>query len=307
MSAADVVATPSAPGCDGAGRRELPPSMVERMTLILDAFGGRSTRLSLEQVARQTDLPRSTAHRILEQLVRLEWIEHPASGYCLGRRARNLGGGAEGHGEIRAAAAPVLHDLQVRTGLVVHLAVLEGADVLYLDKVGGASASSVPSRVGGRAPAHCTALGKAMLACLSPEHVDELMGDRLGRLTPRSIDDLVVLHGELNRIRSRRGLAFERAEAVPQIACVAAPVRGPDGPLAAISLVGNAGAALEKVAPLVVDAARQVSTALQPHSRSRRSSTVLSVLELTSPRHAAEDDRTRAPSRHGRGPRDMAS
>ncbi|MDP5181911.1 IclR family transcriptional regulator [Blastococcus sp. BMG 814] len=253
-----------------AGRPELPPSMVERMTLILDAFEGRSTRLTLEDVARRTHLPRSTAHRILDQLVRLSWLEHTPFGYRLGQRALGLGGCDGGFEEIRVAAAPLLHELQIKTGMVVHLAVLEGAAVYYLDKVGGRFAGAVPSRVGGRAPAHSTALGKAMLAWLEPEQVDCQIGQAIGRLTSRTIGDLSTLHQELNRIRQRRGLAFERGECFSGIACVAAAVRGPEGPLASISLVGDARTPLEKVAPLVVDAARQVSLALHPNLDSDR-------------------------------------
>ncbi|MFG1949045.1 IclR family transcriptional regulator [Nonomuraea sp. NPDC048826] len=229
-----------------------PPSMVERMTLIMDVFARRSTRLTLEDVARRTRLPRSTTHRILDQLVRLDWLDHTSSGYGLGRRALGLGGGEGGHGELREAAAPLLHELQLSTGLVAHLAVLDGADVLYLDKAGGRLAGSVPSRVGGRAPAHLTALGRAILAWLEPERAHALVG------APGS------LHQELHRIRQRRGLAFERGDCFPGVSSVAAAIRRPGGPAAALSLAGDARAPLERVAPLVADAARQVSRALAP-------------------------------------------
>lgn len=245
-------------------RRELPPSMVERMTLIMDSFTGRHTRLTLEDVARRTHLPRSTAHRILDQLVKLRWLEHTSFGYSLGQRALGLGGGDGSHGEIREAAAARLHDLQIKTGLVAHLAVLDGSEVFYLDKVGGRFAASVPSRVGGRAPAHSTALGKAMLAWLDPEQVDVQIGGAIDRLTNRTIGDLNTLHHELFRIRQRHGLAFERGECFTGISCVAAAIRGADGPVAAISLVGDARTPLEKVAPLVVDAARESAAALFP-------------------------------------------
>lgn len=244
--------------------RELPPSMVERVTLIMDLFERRSTRLTLEDVAGCTRLPRSTAHRILDQLVRLCWLDHTSAGYCLGRRALGLGGRDGSHGEIRAAAAPLLHQLQMRTGMVVHLAVLDGAEVHYLDKVGGRFAASVPSRVGGRAPAHSTALGKAILAWLEPEQVDARVATVISRQTTRTIADMGTLHQELHRIRSRRGLAFERGECFPDLACAAAAVRGPEGPMAAISLVGDSRTVLEKVAPLVVHAARQTSLSLCP-------------------------------------------
>ncbi|MEU8803083.1 IclR family transcriptional regulator [Spirillospora sp. NPDC048819] len=250
-------------------RGDSPPSMIERMTLILDAFNGPTARLTLEDVARRTGLPRSTAHRILDQLVRQGWLAHHSFGYGLGRRALGLGGQDGGHGKIREAAAPLLHELQVTTGLVAHLAVLDGAEVFYLDKLGGRLAASVPSRVGGRAPAHCTALGKAMLAWLEPEQVDALLGAGISRFTSRTIGELGILHQELHRVRQRRGLAFERGESFPGIACVAVAIRGAEGPVAGISLVGDIRTPLENVAPLVVTAARETSQILFPGATPR--------------------------------------
>ena len=255
---------------EAAERRELPPSMVERMTLILDAFPGPSARLTLEDVARTTHLPRSTAHRILDQLVKLSWLQHSSFGYRLGRRALHLGGTADDTSELRSAAAPFLHALMLRTGLTVHLAVLEDGQVRYLDKIGSRFATTVPSRVGGHAPAHCTALGKAILAWLPAEDVDDRIADAIHTRTGRTIPDLEALHTELNRIRARRGLAVERGECFDRISCVAAAVQAPEGPIAAISLVGDTSTPVERVAPLVLDAARQVSLELYPDLETRR-------------------------------------
>jgi DNA-binding IclR family transcriptional regulator len=238
--------------------------MVERMTLILAAFEGPSTRLSLEEISRVTHLPRSTAHRILDQLIRLDWLSHSAFGYSLGRRSLSLGGSTGVFEDLRAAAAPVLHQLHLRTGLVVHLAVREGPEIRYLDKVGGRFVAAVPSRVGGRAPAHKTALGKAILAWTDAEEIDREIRPSFLSSTNQPVDSLQRLHQELHRIRTRKGLAFERGECVPAIGCVAAAVRGPDGPVAAISLVGEVSAPLEKGAPLVVEGARCVSDTLYP-------------------------------------------
>lgn len=265
MSVAAVEAAPA----QSSTSPQLPPSMVERMTLILDAFPQRTSRLTLEEVARATHLPRSTAHRILDQLVRLQWLDHTSFGYSLGRRALQLGGGDDA-GELRSAASPFLHDLMLRTGLTVHLAVLDGGQVRYLDKLGGRFATSVPSRVGGHAPAHSTALGKAMLAWLDPEDIEERVGAAMSRRTESTIIDLSALHQEMHRIRTRRGLAFEQGECFENIGCAAAAVQAPEGPIAAISLVGDAGTQLQRVGPLVLDAARQISLSLFPDLDSMR-------------------------------------
>lgn len=244
--------------------RGLPPSMVERMTLILDAFDGRCDRLTLEDVARRTELPRSTTHRILDQLVRLRWLERTSAGYALGQRPLGFTDHGDSYAELREAAAPLLHELLMKTGMVVHLAILDGAEVYYLDKVGGRFAVKVPSRVGGRLPAHTTALGKSMLAWLEPEEVESRLDGAIGKLTGHTIGEFATLHQEFNRIRQRHGLTFEHEECSPGIRCVAAAIRGPEAPLGSISLVGDRRAPLERVGPLVVDAARRVARALRP-------------------------------------------
>ncbi|WP_315903991.1 IclR family transcriptional regulator [Streptomyces fulvoviolaceus] len=242
-----------------AERPVLPPSMMERVTLIMDLFEHPRTRLTLETVSRRTLLPRSTAHRILDQLVRLDWLHHTESGYTLGPRALGLGGREIGHSTLRAAAAPQLLELAMRTKMVVHLAVLDGLEIYYLDKIGGRAAVDVPSRVGGRAVAHCTGLGKAMLAWLNPEEVDTRYAQAMERRTDHSIDRLDALHRELGAVRRRGGLAVDQGECFAEIACLGLAIRGPEGPVGAISVVGEARSAVERVAPLVVNAVRAVS------------------------------------------------
>lgn len=274
-------------------RRDVPSSMVERMTLIMDTFDGRNSRRTLEDIVTLTRLPRSTAHRILDQLVRLHWLNHTSSGYALGKKALSLAGRDGGHSETRQAALPLLYQLQARTGLVAHLAVLEDAEVYYLDKISSPSAVSVPSRVGGRAPAHATALGKAVLAWLEPEAVDAMLRGRISRLTSRTIVEMGTLHQELHRIRNRRGLSFEREEYCPGIVCVAAAIWGQDEPLAAISLAGDIGTSLEKFAPLVVSVAQQVSQALCSEGQHQRTPYQKSAQSRRQPRHEPKPSRER--------------
>ncbi|RHW23655.1 IclR family transcriptional regulator [Nocardioides immobilis] len=236
--------------------------MIERVTLILDLFRGPAEQLTLEEVSNRTNLPRSSAHRILEQLSNVQWVSRSPAGYRLGPRARGLGRLAGGDSALRSAAAPVLYHLAMVTGMVAHLAILDGDAVVYLDKVGGRQMADVPSRVGGRSAAHSTTPGRAMLAWLPAEEVDDrLLG--LGTSTSDRIPDLSVLHRDLERIRARNGLTFGRGETSPHIGCVAVGVRGPDGPVGAVSLVGDSRAPLERVAPLVIRAARKVAHDLE--------------------------------------------
>lgn len=240
-----------------------PTSMLERMTLILDAFDGPTARLSLAEVVDATQLPRSTLARILSRLVGLRWLEHTASGYQLGSRVFALAQGQDRRTEIRSAATPLMNDLQLRTGMVVHLAVLDRGDVVYLDKIGGRFASALPSKVGGRRRAYATAVGKSMLALVAPEQIDDLYPKVLTRYTDHTIATRVTLHRELDRIRRSRGLAFDRQESVRGIACIGAAVRDASGPVAGISLCGALShAQFKRLAPLVVPAAREASRIL---------------------------------------------
>lgn len=237
--------------------------MIDRFTVILDAFDDRTSQLTLEELTRRTQLPRSSVHRILKHLVRLDWVEHTSCGYRIGQRTLRLGGVSDGYNEIRGAAAPLLHELHVQTGMVVHLAVLDDGESVYLDKVGGRTAASLPSRVGGRGPAYSTACGKSMLAWLAPERVENLYEQRLRRCTERTIGDIPMLHRELNGVRRRRGLAFEHGESFRGVACVGAAIRSSGAPIAGISVSGEVGTAqFERVAPLVAATARKVELTL---------------------------------------------
>lgn len=243
---------------------ERPMSMVERMTTIMVAFATPASRLSLEDVQGATGLPRSTAHRILNQLIELDWVRHTPAGYALGSRALGLGRGHAPEMDLRAAAAETLHGLHLETGLVVHLGVLDGSDVHILDKVGGAFAARVPSRVGGRLPASWTSIGKAQLAFLPPEEVDALVDVHPTPPPERARVDLASLHRELVRVRARAGVVFERGRNGAGFGCVAAPIIGGDGLCGAVSLVGGPRIDFEKLAPVLVRATRVIAGRLAP-------------------------------------------
>ncbi len=133
---------------------ETPSAVIDRISLVLDAFDGPG-RLTLAQIVRRTGLPRSSAHRMLERLVALRWLRRDGRDYELGMRLVELGGSLALHQDrIHRAAIPLLRDLHRATGLVVHLAVLDGSDVVYLEKIGDhMGGGAIPTRVGGRQPA----------------------------------------------------------------------------------------------------------------------------------------------------------
>lgn len=263
----DSMVSDSAPA---AVQSSLPLSMVERMTLIMEAFDRPLARLTLDEVTQHTGLPRSTAHRILDQLVRCGWLIHAKTHYSLGSRALTLGGRERAQHELRSAAADIAQDLAFRTGTYVHIATLAGAEVFYLEMFSGRSGSRPGSQVGGRAPAHCTAVGKAILATLTPEYVDNQYADSLGNVrTMHSIRDMSALHRELARVRGRNGLALERGECFTDLACLGAAIRSDDGTVGGISVVTPRDQALEPLVPMVLRAAHAISARLAGSRRPR--------------------------------------
>jgi DNA-binding IclR family transcriptional regulator len=174
---------------------------------------------------------------MLERLVQLRWLRRQGRDYELGMRLVELGSLAVHQDRLHSAAQPFLHELHRATGLVVHLAVLDGSDVVYLEKIAGGLGAAIPTRVGGRQPAHCTAVGKALLAFSDPDKLDDFDVDLLTRKTRYSISTRRQLTEELAAIRAR-GVAYERAESVAGFGCVAAPIGDPGDPIAAVSVCG---------------------------------------------------------------------
>src|SRR6187200_646239 len=208
-----------------------PSAVIDRVSLVLDAFDGPG-RLTLAQIVRRAGLPRSSAHRMLERLVQLRWLRRSGRDYELGMRLVELGSLAVHQDRLHRAAMPLLHELHRATGLVVHLAVLDGGDVVYLEKIGDRMVAAIPTRVGGRQPAHCTAVGKAILAFNDDAKVDLDV-----RKTKYSIGVCTQLTAELAKVRAH-GVAFEREESLPGFGCVAAPIGGPGEAVAAVSVCG---------------------------------------------------------------------
>lgn len=210
---------------------ETPSNVIDRVSLVLEAFDG-SGSLTLAQIVRRTGLPRSSAHRMLERLVNLRWLSRDGFDYELGLRLVELGNLALQQDRIHQAAIPLLRDLHRATGLVVHLAILDGPDVVYLEKIGDEVVAAIPTRVGGRQPAQCTAVGKAILAYRDTADVDLAK-----RRTRYSVATSAQLAGELDRVRAH-GVATEREESLRGFGCVAAPIGRVGEAVAAVSVCG---------------------------------------------------------------------
>ncbi len=238
--------------------------MVGRAFALLAAFGPGEHELSLAELSRRTRLATTTVHRLVHELEALGAVERAGRGVRLGLRLFELGQLAPRHRDLEVAAAPFLAALHRTTGETVHLAVLDRTEVVYLQKITAARGPDAPSRPGGRMPAACTGLGKALLAFGAPGVAEAALRGPLHRRTPRTVTAPGLLRAQLDRVR-RTGLAHEHEESAAGIACVAAPVLGPDGrALAALSLTGRAGRPdAARSAPAVRAAALGASRALR--------------------------------------------
>jgi DNA-binding IclR family transcriptional regulator len=194
-----------------------------------------------------------------------EWdiVEVSADGVRVGMRLFELGQQASRPIDLRDAAAPFLADLFEATGETVHLAVTEGTDVVYVQKLERRHGPRAPTRVGGRMPAYCTGVGKALLAHAPREQVTAVMAGGLHRRTPRTVTAPGLFERELARVRET-GVAFEHEESCVGIACVASPVIGDDGTaVAAVSITGRVNRIdTARLAPAVRTAALGISRAL---------------------------------------------
>lgn len=139
-------------------------SVMGRGLFIMETLSHSSDGLSYAEISTATGLPKSTVHRIVGQLIELRLVARSRSGFILGLRVFEWGSKAGGNVPLRQAAMPQLVALSNEFGETVHLGVLDGADVVYLEKLEPDTGVKCPTRVGDRLPAATTALGKAMLA-----------------------------------------------------------------------------------------------------------------------------------------------
>jgi DNA-binding IclR family transcriptional regulator len=248
---------------------EKPTPAILRAVHILEWLGGRPDGGSLSEIARSLRLPVSTTYETLRTLVSLRLLNrHPDNGrYSMGVRVLEIGMSYLSRTnlvqEFHSAAGPVAR----ATGETVQLAVRDGRQVLHIAEVRGTRSVRVVTDIGRWLPCHTASTGKALLACLSDEEVQQLYRNApLVRMTPHSLDSLPVLLKELQAIR-RRGYAVDAQETYEGIRCVGTAVFGPNGaPAAALSVAmphtQTNVERVEEVARVVCEAAAAISRQL---------------------------------------------
>jgi DNA-binding IclR family transcriptional regulator len=236
---------------------------------ILEMFDRHRDVIGIGEMARHLGLHRSTASRLAATLASAGYLEpvgEPGR-YRLAGKLVVLGELASPAGDVRGVALPFLTSLVEQLGETGHLAVLEGSEAVTVEVVDGWHSVRMHSWVGKRSPAHCSSMGKALLADLSPGDVDALYPDAsLAARTANTITDLARLQRCLAEIR-RRGYAVDWQELEVHLCCVAAPVFARSGRVVASISVSGPDSRINEVtvasvAPAVRRAAAQISDRL---------------------------------------------
>jgi IclR family transcriptional regulator, acetate operon repressor len=238
-------------------------SVLHRAFRILSAFDGERTEVSLAELAARTGLPKGTLHRLAAQLVEQSALERTQYGYQLGMRLFEIGGLVPRQRRLREIAIPFIEDLYEATHETIHFGVLAGTDVVYLERISGHNSIRLPTRAGGRLPAYCSGIGKAMLAFSPQEVVDTVIARGMPRRTPHTISTAKRLQDALERVREL-GVAYDLEEGKLGVACVAAPVfNNEKRPVAALSVTTTAPRLHERLTPGVLATALSLSRAIR--------------------------------------------
>lgn len=217
--------------------------VLDRALAALEVLAGRSNECGLAELCATLKLHKSTVHRLMMVLEQHRLVEkNPDTGrYRLGLKLFEFGSKAMGAVDLRGHAKPFMDKLQRELGETVFFCLLDDGQVFYLEKIESQQSVRTACTVGSRAPAYCTAVGKAMLAELSDTEVSEVVRRwGLKPVTPNTITSATALKAELKAIRAR-GYAIDNEEKEPGLRCVSAAVRGESGKLlAALSVSGPA-------------------------------------------------------------------
>jgi IclR family transcriptional regulator, KDG regulon repressor len=248
---------------------------IGRAFAILEEIARSRDGIGLADLSKRVGLHNSTTFHLVKTMVSLGYVRQlkDSKRYRIGRPLFALAASSLDDIEMVSLATPVLEDLSRETGESGHFAVRMGDDVVIIARTGGAGAFQLTDRVGVVRPAHCTALGKIVLAALRPEQLDRFLARaELRAFTPKSIVDPAALRQEIEDIR-RTGVAFDDGEFDPELRCVSVPVRdftgqvigaiGVSGPIWRLSLQ-----VLQSRAKLVQTAADRLSAEFGAAARS---------------------------------------
>lgn len=238
-------------------------SVIERAVRLLDQFDADSPELTLSSLARRAALPLSTAHRLVAELVGHGLLERTVDGKVrIGLRLWEIGARSANVLDLREAARPFMEDLHAVVRQHVSLGVLDGSQVVYLERLSAPAAVTNLTKVAGRLPAHAVSGGQVLLAHASDEVREALLAGVLERVTTNTVTEPKALRRIIADVR-RAGYAVASGQVDPEGAGVAAPVRDrAGGVVAALSVTVPVGGNAQRLVPAVLAAARGVSRAM---------------------------------------------
>jgi DNA-binding IclR family transcriptional regulator len=227
-------------------------SVLGKVDLLLGAFVDGEHEFTQAELVSRTGLTKTTVHRLLAELTARRMVERSGNQFHVGTRLFELGQLVPRQRTLREAALPFMEDLFEVTHETVNLAVLDGLEALYVEKLVGHRRFRAPTRVAGRMPLHCTALGKVLLAFSEPELLEQVIAAGLRPRTPYSIVSPRILREQVGAV-VKTGVAHDREEAAVGVCCVASPVFGRGEQLiAALSVAApTSRATTEQLAPTV--------------------------------------------------------
>jgi DNA-binding IclR family transcriptional regulator len=240
------------------------PTSIRRALAVLDCFAADTPALTLSQIARRLGRPVSSTHRQISELTRWGALERDESGrYSIGLHLWEVGALAPRSKGLREAALPFLEDLYEATHENVQVAILDGNEVVYLERLFSHHATPIIARPGARLPLHATGVGQVLLAHAGPDLVNEVLAGPLKRYTEYCMVDPHELRRELATIR-QVGYAISDRQFELVSTSVAAPIRGPgNNVVAALSIiVPSRDGTARGFLPAVVAAARGISRTL---------------------------------------------
>jgi IclR family KDG regulon transcriptional repressor len=251
-------------------QRDYPIKALQRGMQVLDTLLEVRTPLSLEEICEHTGLPKSSAFRVVVNLLQGQYLIETEDGFWLGLKMLRFGSLVEEGLDLKQQAGPHLRQLRDLVNEMVHLAVLDDTlQVVYLEKLSDQHAIGLMmSHVGSTAPLHCTALGKVMAAFRPEQEIEDwIRTSGLKRLTDATIIDRDRFFHELRSIR-QQGYAVDRGEFEASVRCLAAPIR--DRSRAVVAAISISGPANRMPRPLagsssirqLIETAEQISQAL---------------------------------------------
>jgi DNA-binding IclR family transcriptional regulator len=237
-------------------------SVLHRGLSILECFDSSQgiRGITLTELARMTDLPKATVHRLCAQLVELDYLAKADGRYYLGYRIFLLSSQVIGPKRLQQVAAPHLQDLHSVCRTNVQLGTISNGTVIYLARITRERSLEIGSHMGPRLPAYCSALGKAMLAFGHPDHVREQIARGMPRRTRYTMTDPRELVRAMNLIRER-GYSVNQEESRLGWVGVGAPLLNRDGGvIAGLSIIGRSSLDMLKFAPAVRKTAAAIAT-----------------------------------------------